>query len=315
MSIVQHSAPTEWMVAVVGLNHMVPSLVDHGMHRIMVFKGNQDMRLQLRSWVEAQEGSSRGRKRRARAGGKDEAGGDGSSSGTSNTSEENSSSHEEEDEVSLGTKFHGHGTDGKPMESASIVAAAEGDVRVDVQTTGPMQSISMGEKSQADTELCGGNLHVHSDMQDMEVPHVSITDAATMDSNRDVGNVGGSTGLGSSVQTDRERIQLISALTYEKEGDYFIDRLSRMWVQEKPSGHIGIADAERWGTYLGNFFKRIEISDLLSRQAYGTGHRQDSSFTAVQDASASRVMTTSEAPSAEACTGEELQRVLETPPE
>jgi hypothetical protein len=40
-----------------------------------------------------------------------------------------------------------------------------------------------------------------------------------------------------------------------------------MWVQEKPSGHIGIANAERWGTYLGNFFKRIEISDLLSRQA------------------------------------------------
>jgi hypothetical protein len=199
------------------------------------------------------------------------------------------------------------------MESASTAAAAEGDVRVDVQTTGPMQSISVGKKSQADTELSGGNLHVHSDVQDMEVPHVSITDAATMDSNRDVGNVGGSTGLGSSVQTDRERIQLISALTYEKEGDYFIDRLSRMWVQEKPSGHIGIADAERWGTYLGNFFKRIEISDLLSRQAYGTGHRQDSSFTAVQDASASRVMTTSEAPSAEACTGEELQRVLETP--
>jgi hypothetical protein len=98
----------------------------------------------------------------------------------------------------------------------------------------------------------------------MEVPHVSITDAATMDSNRNVGNVGGSTGLGSSVQTDRERIQLISALTHEKEGDYFIDCLSRMWVQEKPSGHIRIADAERWGTYLGNFFKRIESSDLLS---------------------------------------------------
>jgi hypothetical protein len=41
------------MVAVVGLNHMVPSLVDHGMHRIMVFEGNQNMRLQLLNWVEA----------------------------------------------------------------------------------------------------------------------------------------------------------------------------------------------------------------------------------------------------------------------
>jgi hypothetical protein len=34
-------------VAVVGLTHMVPGLVDHGMHRITVFEGNQDIRLQL----------------------------------------------------------------------------------------------------------------------------------------------------------------------------------------------------------------------------------------------------------------------------
>jgi hypothetical protein len=97
------------------------------------------------------------------------------------------------------------------------------------------------------------------------VPHVSITDAATMDSSKDVGNVGGSMGLGSSIQTDWKQIQLISALTYEKEGDYFIDRLNGMWVQEKPSGPIGIADAERWDKYLGNFFKRIEISNLLNQ--------------------------------------------------
>jgi hypothetical protein len=105
MSIVQHSAPAEWMVAIVGLTHMVPSLVDNGMHRITVFEGNQDIRLQLLSSVEEKEGSSRGRKRSARAGGKDEAGGDGSNSGTSNTSEENPSSHEEVDEVSLETRF------------------------------------------------------------------------------------------------------------------------------------------------------------------------------------------------------------------
>ena len=138
MSIVQHSAPTKWMVAIVGLNLMVPSLVDHGMHRIMVFKENQDMRLQLLSWVEAHERSSQGRKRSAWAGGKDEAGGDGSSSGTSNTFDENSSSHEEVDEVSLGIEFHGHSVDGKPIESASTIAVAEGDVRMDVQSMGPM---------------------------------------------------------------------------------------------------------------------------------------------------------------------------------
>lgn len=150
------------------------------------------------------------------------------------------------------------------MELASTAAAAEEDVRVDVQTTCPMQSTSVGEKSQADTELSGRNLHVHSDVQDMGVPHVSITDVATMDNNKDVGNVGGSEGLGSSVQTNQERIQLITAFTYEKKGDYFIDRLSRMWVQEKSSGYIGIVDVEHWDTHLGNFFKRIEIFDLLS---------------------------------------------------
>jgi hypothetical protein len=149
----------------------------------------------------------------------------------------------------------------------------------------------------------------------MEVPHVSITDAATMDSNRDVGNVGGSMGLGSLVQTDWERIQLISVLIYEKEGDYFIDCLNRMWVHEKPSGPIGIADSERWDKYLGNFFKRIEISDLFSRQASGASRRKDSSSTAVQDASASFVMTASEAPNGEAYTREDLQRISETPPE
>jgi hypothetical protein len=49
MDIVQHSTPIEWMGAVVGPIHMVPSLVDLGMHRIKVFKGNQDIRLQLLS--------------------------------------------------------------------------------------------------------------------------------------------------------------------------------------------------------------------------------------------------------------------------
>ena len=51
-------------------------------------------------------------------------------------------------------------------------------------------------------KLFGGNLHVYSDVQDMEVPHVSITNVATIDSNSDVGNVGRSMGLGSSIQTN-----------------------------------------------------------------------------------------------------------------
>jgi hypothetical protein len=39
MSIIYHSAPKKWMVAIVGIIHMIPSLVDHGMHKIIVLEG------------------------------------------------------------------------------------------------------------------------------------------------------------------------------------------------------------------------------------------------------------------------------------
>jgi hypothetical protein len=35
----EHSAPEQWMVALVDLMHMVPSAVDIGRQRIMVFEG------------------------------------------------------------------------------------------------------------------------------------------------------------------------------------------------------------------------------------------------------------------------------------
>jgi hypothetical protein len=43
MSIMHHSAPEQWMVALVSLMHMVPSTVDNGRQRIMVFEGNEDI--------------------------------------------------------------------------------------------------------------------------------------------------------------------------------------------------------------------------------------------------------------------------------
>jgi hypothetical protein len=86
-------------------------------------------------------------------------------------------------------------------------------------------------------------------------------------------------------------------------------------AQEKPSGSIGISNMEQWDKYFGIFFKKIEISNLFSRQSSRADRRQDSSSTVVQDASSSCVMTASKAPNGEACIGEDLQRVLETPPE
>jgi hypothetical protein len=43
MSIMQHSVPEQWMVALVGLTHMVPSAVDNGRQQIMVFEENEDI--------------------------------------------------------------------------------------------------------------------------------------------------------------------------------------------------------------------------------------------------------------------------------
>jgi hypothetical protein len=86
-------------------------------------------------------------------------------------------------------------------------------------------------------------------------------------------------------------------------------------AQEKPSGSIGISNVEQWGKYFGIFFKKIEISNLLRRQASIADRQQDSSSMVVQDASSSRMMIASKAPNGEACIGEDLQRVLETPPE
>jgi hypothetical protein len=36
-----------------------------------------------------------------------------------------------------------------------------------------------------------------------------------------------------------------------------------MWVHEKPFSPTGILNVEQWAKYLGNYFRRIDIFDLL----------------------------------------------------
>jgi hypothetical protein len=43
------------MVALVGLIHMVPNLVDHEMYKIIVFKGNQEIISQFLSLMESKQ--------------------------------------------------------------------------------------------------------------------------------------------------------------------------------------------------------------------------------------------------------------------
>jgi hypothetical protein len=51
---------------------------------------------------------------------------------------------------------------------------------------------------------------------------------------------------GSGLQMNREWVQSISALIYEEEGDYFIDRLHRMWVKEQPRNDIDVLKHDLW---------------------------------------------------------------------
>jgi hypothetical protein len=80
MSIMQHSAPEQWMVALVGLTHMVPSAVDNGRQRIMAFEGNEDIRANLLSWLQTKQTSSVPVRRTTRATARDVDVGDGTSS-------------------------------------------------------------------------------------------------------------------------------------------------------------------------------------------------------------------------------------------
>jgi hypothetical protein len=76
------------MVAFVGLTHMVPSAVDIGRQRIMVFEGNEDIRADLLSWLQTRQTSSILVKRTTRATARDADEGDGTSSEQSAASED-----------------------------------------------------------------------------------------------------------------------------------------------------------------------------------------------------------------------------------
>jgi hypothetical protein len=78
--------------------------------------------------------------------------------------------------------------------------------------------------------------------------------------------------------------QSINELVYEEEGDYFVGRLNRMWVQEQPLASIEVVDGNRWGTFQGNYFIKIEIADLLQHQRSVRHLENDASSIGVTDA-------------------------------
>jgi hypothetical protein len=71
-----------------GLTHMVPSVVDNGRQRIMVFEGNEDIRADLLSWLQTRQTNSILVRRTIRATARDADEGDGTSSEQSPASED-----------------------------------------------------------------------------------------------------------------------------------------------------------------------------------------------------------------------------------
>ena len=102
---------------------------------------------------------------------------------------------------------------------------------------------------------------------------------------------------------------------YEAKGDYFVDRLNRMWVQEQGPLSVEVVGSDRWGTFQGNYFKRIKVPDLLQRQRSVSHPQNDASSVGVNDAAASLIFFASGSSIGGNHTGDELERVLETPPE
>jgi hypothetical protein len=88
-----------------------------------------------------------------------------------------------------------------------------------------------------------------------------------------------------------------------------------MWMQEQPPTSVQVVDSDRWGTFEGNYFRRIKVPDLLERQISMSHPENTASSAKVNDAVASLLFFASGSSIGGNHTGDELKRVLETPPE
>jgi hypothetical protein len=314
MSIIQHSAPEQWMVALVGLTHMVPSAIDNGRQWILVFEGNEDIRADLLTWLQTRQTSSIPVRRTTRATVRDANEGNGTSSEQSLASEDTPFSHllgnegVSEVDPSVGV------VEGQTVDWTADAAVLEVNPPMGVKRSNVVLPGSAAEDSTAPTMHSGGEGQVGADEQKKIVAHVSTVNDDNMGRTAEVQSAVDTTPLGSTVREAREWAQSISALVYEVEGDYFVDRLNRMWVQEQPPPSVEVLGGDRWGTFRGNYFRRIEVPDLLQRQRSVSHPQNDASSARVNDAAASLMFFASGSSIGGSHIGDELERVLKTPP-
>jgi hypothetical protein len=245
MSIMQHSAPEQWMVALVGLTHMVPSAVDNGRQRIMVFEGNEDIRADLLSWLQTRQTSNILVKRKTRSTTRDADKGNGTSSEQSPTSEDTPVSHPFGNEGASEVDPSTSAVEGQTVDWTADVAVPEVNPPMGVQRSNVVLPGSAAEDSTAPIVHSRGEGQVGAEEQEKIVAHVSTINDDIMGRTAEVQSAVGTTPLGSIVREAREWAQSISALVYEAKGDYFVDRLNRMWVQEQPPPSVEVVGGDR----------------------------------------------------------------------
>jgi hypothetical protein len=205
--------------------------------------------------------------------------------------------------------------EGSTVDWTRDAAVPEVNPAMGVQTSNALLRGSTTEDSTAPTVHSGGEGQVGVEEEQKIQAPVSTVHDDIIGRTAEVQSAVGTTPLGSTIREAAEWAQSISALLYEAEGDYFVDRLNRMWVQEQPPPSVEVVGGDRWGTFQGNYFRRIEVPDLLQRQTSVSHPQNDASSTRVNDAATSLMFFASGSSIGGSHTGDELERVLETPPD
>jgi hypothetical protein len=251
-------------------------------------------------------------KRATRSSARDADEGDGTSSELSNTSEDSPVSPPIGNEVASDLDPTAGVVEGITVDWTIDAAVPGGNPALHVPTSNPMVQGIAEEDNNSPTVHSGGEQQVEAEVQEKIVVLGSTVNDDTMGSSAEVQSAVGTTPPRSAVLEAREWAQSISTLVYEVDSDYYVYRLNRMWVQEHPPAPVEVVDGDRWGTFQGNYFKRIEVPDLLQRQRFVPHPENDASSEAVIDGATSLMFFASGSSIGRSHTGDELERVLES---
>jgi hypothetical protein len=88
---------------------------------------------------------------------------------------------------------------------------------------------------------------------------------------------------------------------------------NKMWVRKQPPSSIEVVDGDCWGTFQGNYLRRIKLPDLLQCQRSVPHLENNASSEGVIDAASFLLFFASGSSIGGNHTSDELERVLETP--